>query len=48
MEADRLKVLLCNALTFLEEAYSTNIIGSDLEYELGITQEEYDEVMNNV
>lgn len=45
---DRLKVLLYNALTFLEEEYSTGIMESDLEDELGITQEEYDEVMNNV
>ena len=42
----RLRTLLSNALTMLEEAhcYST-IIGTDLEIELGITQEEYDAIM---
>ena len=42
----RLKTLLANALIMLEEAHCyTTLIGTDLEIELGITQEEYDAIM---
>lgn len=43
MENERLKTLLYNALVLLEE--NGAIMGTDLEEEVGITQEEYDEIM---
>ena len=43
MEKERLKTLLYNALVLLEE--NGTIMGTDLEEEVGITQEEYDEIM---
>lgn len=45
MSEERLKTLLYNALCLLEEDYGA-IMGTDLEEELGITQEEYDKIMN--
>lgn len=45
MNEERLKILLYNAIVFLEEVYSCNTMESDLADELGITQEEYDEIM---
>ncbi len=42
---ERLEALLYNALVLLEEEYSEQIIGSDLEEKIGITAEEYDEIM---
>lgn len=44
-ESKRLKTLLYNALCLLEEDYGA-VMGTDLEEELGITQEEYDKIMN--
>lgn len=46
MTKERLKILLQNALESLEETSGCLIMGTDLEYDLGITQEEYDEIMN--
>lgn len=43
MENERLKTLLYNALVLLEE--NGAIMRTDLEEEVGITQEEYDEIM---
>ena len=45
MEQERMKVLLQNALGLLEENYGEKIMESDLADELGITQEEYDELL---
>lgn len=45
MTEERLKVLLSNALGMLEES-----LDGDMEYlmdELGITEEEYNEIMDN-
>lgn len=42
-----MKVLLQNALGLLEENYGEKIMESDLADELGITQEEYDELLPN-
>ena len=42
MPLQRVSALLYNAICLLEEQYNCSIIGSDLEEELGITQEEYD------
>lgn len=47
MEQERMKVLLQNALGLLEENYGEKIMESDLADELGITQEEYDELLTN-
>lgn len=42
MPLERVSTLLCNAICILEEQCGCSVIGSDLEDELGITQEEYD------
>lgn len=42
MPLERVSTLLYNAICLLEEQYDCNVIGSDLEEELGITQEEYE------
>lgn len=47
MTQERMKILLTNALTILEDEYECNIMHCDLEDKLGITQEEYDEIMND-
>ena len=46
MTNERLKVLLANALEYLEEATGLNIMDGDLEDIIGITQEEYDKIIN--
>lgn len=45
MEQERMKVLLQNALGLLEENCGEKIMESDLADELGIAQEEYDELL---
>lgn len=47
MEKERMKVLLQNALGLIEEDYGERIMESHLADELGITQEEYDELLPN-
>lgn len=47
MEKERMKVLLQNALGLLEENYGEKTMESHLADELGITQEEYDELLPN-
>lgn len=42
MPLERVSTLLYNAICILEEQYGCTVMGSDLEDELGITQEEYD------
>lgn len=42
---DRLSVLLYNSLAALEEQTTESIIGTDLEDKIGITSDEYDEIM---
>lgn len=42
MPLERVSILLYNAICMIEEQYGCSVIGSDLEDELGITQEEYD------
>lgn len=42
MPLERISTLLYNAICILEEQYGCAVMGSDLEEELGITQEEYD------
>ena len=44
---DRLSVLLGNALKALEEQSDESIMGTDFEDEIGITQEEYDEIVES-
>lgn len=49
-ESKRLKILLYNAIIFLKDAYNiddtdVSIEDTDLLDELGMTQEEYDEIM---
>ena len=44
LRRERLKTLLYNAIVLLEE-HCGAVINTDLESELGITQEEYDEIM---
>ncbi|MBQ2882768.1 MAG: hypothetical protein IJE43_03195, partial [Alphaproteobacteria bacterium] len=43
---ERVEALLYNSLVMLEEEYGETVIGSDLEDEIGITQEEYDSIMD--
>lgn len=43
---ERVETLLYNSLVMLEEEYGESVMGSDLEDEIGITQEEYDSIMN--
>lgn len=45
---DRLTVLLGNAIVLIEDAHNEKVMGTDLEDELGITQEEYSEITGNV
>lgn len=47
MDKERLMNLLHNAIVLLEEEYSCweELMKTDLAYKLGITQEEYDEIM---
>lgn len=45
MNEERLKTLLYNALCILEDEHFS-VMGTDLEEELGITQEEYDAIMD--
>lgn len=49
MDNQRLKTLLYNAIVILEEqnGCELGLMDTDLAEELGITQEEYDEVMSN-
>ena len=42
---DRFAVLLSNCLTIFEEQSGESVIGTDLENEIGITREEYNEIM---
>lgn len=42
---NRLSLLLRNALESSENQMGQSIMGTDLEDEIGITQEEYDEIM---
>lgn len=42
---ERLKTLLYNSLTFIEDETCESIMGNDTEDEIGITWEEYDEIM---
>jgi len=42
MPLERVSTLLYNAICMIEEQYGHAVMGSDLEDELGITQEEYD------
>lgn len=42
---DRLTILLCNALKVLEEQSGESVMDTDLEYEIGITREEYEAIM---
>lgn len=49
-ECERLKILLYNAITLLKDTYNiddtdVSIEDTDLLDELGMTQEEYDEIM---
>lgn len=49
-ECERLKILLYNAITLLKDVYNiddtdVSIEDTDLLDELGMTQEEYDEIM---
>ena len=46
MTNERLKILLANALEYLEEATGLNIMDGDLEDIIGITQEGYNEIIN--
>lgn len=46
MPLERVSVLLYNALCLLEDDYGA-IMGTDIEEELGITQEEYDWIMKS-
>lgn len=45
MNENRLKILLANALIALEDICVCNIMQCDLADEIGITQEEYDSIM---
>lgn len=47
MNEKRLKILLANALDYLEEETGLSVMNGDLGDIIGITQEEYDEIMNN-
>ncbi len=42
---ERLESMLRNAIKFIENDCGTSIIGTDAEDEIGITQEEYDDLM---
>ena len=44
---DRLSVLLYNAFKALEEQSGESVMGTDLEDEIGITQDEYDEIIGS-
>lgn len=45
MDEERVRTLLHNALVLLESICECGVMGCDLEDEVGITQEEYDEIM---
>ena len=51
MDENRLKIILYNAFVLLEREYNCGdgetLMTTDLADELGITQEEYDSIMNN-
>lgn len=49
MDNQRCKTLLYNVIVILEEqnCCELNLMNTDLADELGITQEEYDEIMSN-
>ena len=49
MDNQRLKVLLYNAIVILEEqnCCELGLMDTDLADDIGITQEEYDEIMSN-
>lgn len=42
---ERLKTIAHNAMVMLENITNEPIMGTDMENEIGITQEEYDEIM---
>ena len=46
MSNDRTKALLYNIITYLESTHELSIFDSDLADEIGITREEYEEIMN--
>ena len=45
MSTDRLKRLLCNALAYIEESTGEYVMDADIADAIGITQEEYDELV---
>lgn len=47
MNENRLKTLLYNAIVLLEDVCEEIVVGSYLEDELGITVDEYDEIMRD-
>lgn len=46
MTIERMKKLLKNSINLLESTVENTLMGTDIEESLGITQEEYDEIMD--